>query len=233
MDIKILHLIEGAKRATGLAVIIDVFRAFSTACYMINNGAIKIIPVGDIQIAYQLKKRNPDFLLAGERGSRIQPGFNYGNSPSMIEYVNFENQTVIQTTSAGTQGIVNAFQAEEVITGSFVNANSIIDYIRLRKSEQVSLVCMGISGLEKGDEDYLCAKYIKDSLENRFTDFKQIKEKLKFSPCATNFFDTTQDWIPERDFDLCLSLNRFNFILKAQPFQDNLKCLRRIDLSES
>ena len=29
MNIKILQLIEGAKQATGLAVIIDVFRAFT------------------------------------------------------------------------------------------------------------------------------------------------------------------------------------------------------------
>ncbi|HCA54695.1 MAG TPA: 2-phosphosulfolactate phosphatase, partial [Ruminococcaceae bacterium] len=29
MDIKILHLLEGADQAKGLAVVIDVFRAFS------------------------------------------------------------------------------------------------------------------------------------------------------------------------------------------------------------
>ncbi len=49
MEIKILHLINGAKQAKGLAVIIDVFRAFSTACYVFGNGAKKIIPIGDIE----------------------------------------------------------------------------------------------------------------------------------------------------------------------------------------
>ena len=48
MNIKVLHLINGAILAEGLTVIIDVFRAFSTACYAINNGAGEIIPVGDI-----------------------------------------------------------------------------------------------------------------------------------------------------------------------------------------
>ena len=47
MQIEILHLIEGAKQAHGLVVIIDVFRAFSTACYAVRNGAAEIIPVGD------------------------------------------------------------------------------------------------------------------------------------------------------------------------------------------
>ena len=34
IKIKILHLIDGAKQAEGLTVIIDVFRAFSLECYL-------------------------------------------------------------------------------------------------------------------------------------------------------------------------------------------------------
>ena len=34
MQIDILQLTEGAKRAKGTTVVIDVFRAFSTACYL-------------------------------------------------------------------------------------------------------------------------------------------------------------------------------------------------------
>ena len=51
MNVKILHMIEGAKEATGIAVIIDVFRAFTVEAYLMNNGAEKLIPVGDAQIA--------------------------------------------------------------------------------------------------------------------------------------------------------------------------------------
>ncbi len=51
MNIKILQLIEGAKQATGTAVIIDVFRAFTVEAYLVNNGVQKLIPVGDKQIA--------------------------------------------------------------------------------------------------------------------------------------------------------------------------------------
>ena len=39
MNIEILHLIEGAKQADGLVVIIDVFRAFSMECYLYAFGA--------------------------------------------------------------------------------------------------------------------------------------------------------------------------------------------------
>ena len=54
-----LHLVDGARQATGLTVIIDVFRAFSTACYTVFQGASRIIPVGDLDLAYELKKKNP------------------------------------------------------------------------------------------------------------------------------------------------------------------------------
>ena len=46
MDIKILHLLEGADQAEGLAVVIDVFRAFSLECYLFSRGVQKIYAVG-------------------------------------------------------------------------------------------------------------------------------------------------------------------------------------------
>ena len=49
--INILHLIEGAKQAEGLTVIIDVFRAFSLECYLYDMGVKEIRPVGTIEEA--------------------------------------------------------------------------------------------------------------------------------------------------------------------------------------
>ena len=52
MNINILQLIEGAKKAKGLTVVIDVFRAFSFEAYCLRLGAEKIIPVGVVEEAY-------------------------------------------------------------------------------------------------------------------------------------------------------------------------------------
>ena len=41
MEIRILHLLEGARAARGLTVIIDVFRAFSLECYLYDMGVRK------------------------------------------------------------------------------------------------------------------------------------------------------------------------------------------------
>ncbi|MBN2881385.1 2-phosphosulfolactate phosphatase [Candidatus Woesearchaeota archaeon] len=216
MNIKILNLIEGSKQATGLTVIIDVFRAFSVACYCFGNGANKIIPLGDINEAYKIKEEHEDYILIGERNGKKPEGFDYGNSPTQLENINLKDKTIIQTTSAGTQGIVNVKNATEIITGSFVNIDAIINYIKKVNPEEVSLVAMGAKGVLESDEDKLCAQYIKNALENKPNDFNKIKEHLRTYISAQKFFDETKAWAPRRDFDLCLNLNRFNFVIKYE-----------------
>lgn len=233
MKINILHMIDGAKKAEGLAVIIDVFRAFSLACYLSENGAQAIIPVGDIELAYRLASENPGYVLIGERKGRIQPGFHFGNSPSQILNADFTGKTVIHTTSAGTQGIVNALRADEIITGSLVNASAVADYIRMRNPEMVSLVCMGNEGVSHADEDTLCAEYIKSILEGKRLDIRQRVELLKTGGGSRFFNPENSKWAPENDFYLCTDINRFHFVLKAEKTTDGLIVLKRINIEDT
>jgi len=228
LNIKILHLIEGARQAKGLAVIIDVFRAFSTACYVVRNGAVEIIPVGDVDLAYQLKKQNPDYILMGERQGKMLPGFDYGNSPADIQAVDFSGKTVIQTTSAGTQGFANATDADELITGSFVNAEAIAAYIEKKSPAEVSLVCMGTWAVRPAEEDTLCAEYIANRLHNQKIDRQEIYNRLKASKSARKFFDPAVTWAPEEDFDLCLNIGFCDFVLKAEKSEGGLLVLKPV-----
>ena len=52
--VNIFHLIDGAKQAEGLTVIIDVFRAFSLENYLYDMGVELIRPVGTIEDAFRL-----------------------------------------------------------------------------------------------------------------------------------------------------------------------------------
>ena len=229
MKVEILQLLEGAQKAGGLTVIIDVFRAFSTACYAVGNGVQKIFPVGDIEIAYQLKRENPDFILVGERYERKPEGFDFGNSPSQLLNSDLKGKTMVHTTSSGTQGIANATGADEILTGSFVNAQAIINYIRKKNPEKVSLVCMGYSCLYPTDEDTLLAVYIKNELEGKPSDFQAMVEQIRKGDGARFFAPEKQEWAPAEDFDLCLSLNRFNFVLKVEQ-ENGLNYLSKIDV---
>ncbi len=227
MEIRILQLIEGAKQAEGTAVIIDVFRAFSTACYVMENGGEKIVPVGEINLAYELKRKHPEYILMGERDGKKQPGFDYGNSPTHIENVDFSGKTVVLTTSAGTQGIVNAVKANEILTGSFVNASSVAEYVRKQSPDIVSLVCMGNAGVTEADEDVYCARYIKSMLESEEYDFGAAVESLRRGSGRRLFDPANQAWSPQRDFDLCLARDQFDFVLKAMEEDNGLTALRK------
>ena len=216
MKIKILQLLEGAKEASGLTVIIDVFRAFSTACYAFDGGAKKIIPIGDIELAYQLKNENPNYVLIGERNEQKPIGFDFGNSPSQLLTASLAGKTIVHTTSSGTQGIANAKNADEIIAGSFVNAGAIVKYIQQKQPKTVSLVCMGYACEYPTDEDTLCAEWLKNELENKPNHFTQMVETIRTGSGARFFDPEKQSWSPQTDFELCLDLNRFNFVLKVE-----------------
>lgn len=215
MRVERLSLISGSKKARGLAIIIDVFRAFTTAAYVLANGAERIIPVGGLEEAFKLKRANPHWILMGERRGRRVEGFDYGNSPFEISRVDFTGKTVIQTTEAGTQGIVNARNADEIILGSFVVAGAVVSHINAAEPEVVTLVAMGSRGVEPSPEDELCAAYIEEALLGRTPNFEEMKRRIRESPSGAKFFDPEQPQYKPEDFQMALELDRFNFIMRT------------------
>ena len=217
MDIRRLSLVEGAAQARGLAVVIDVFRAFTTAAYVIANGAERIIPVGTVEEAFEMKRANQEVVLMGERGGKQVQGFDYGNSPHEVRDVDFTGITVVQTTSAGTRGLMLAGNAEEILPSSFVMADAIVEYIRKRNPEVVSLVAMGWGGAEKSPEDELLAEYIEMRLNGEEPNFEAMREEIRRHPQGAKFFDKTQELFVEGDFHAAMDINRFNFCLRLVP----------------
>ncbi len=232
MDIKILQLIEGAKQATGLTVIIDVFRAFSVEACLVDLGAKRIYPIGDKQIAYDQKQKDNSLVLIGERKGVILPGFDFGNSPSQIisSGFDFKGKTVLHTTSAGTQGIANAKNATEILTGSLVNAKAIARYIKKKNPSEVSLVCMGLEAKAPIEEDTLCANYIKALLEEKDFDIESETEKLKYSSGAKFFDKDLQNVFPQDDFYFCTKANSFDFVLKLTKDENGLDYVEKINI---
>ena len=223
MNIEIFHLIEGAKQADGLAVIIDVFRAFSMECWLYSLGAKEIRPVGSVEETFAWKQKDPDCILVGERHGRRIDGCDLGNSPSSIDPDLIRGKRIIHTTSAGTQGIVNAVHAVEIITGSFVNAKAIADYIRKKSPDKVSLVCMGKEGLAQAEEDELCAVYLKALLIGE--EMPDIDNRLKTlrTGGGKHFFDPSlREVFPEKDFWMCIDRDRFDFVLQVRRDRDGL-----------
>lgn len=220
--------VAGADAAEGIAVIIDVFRAFSTACYCLHGQAARLLPVGTVEEALALRRRLPDAVLIGERGGRKIEGFDFGNSPTEVQTADLKGKDVLQTTHAGTQGLVKAAKADEVLTGAFVNATATARYILSRSPEIVTLVRMGWQAETPSDEDSLCADYLQCLLTGAAFDEQAVWPLLRASPCSARFFDPAKPWSPSTDFDLCLKLNRFDFALAARTGLDGLLSLCKI-----
>jgi len=214
VKIRRYSLLEGAKKAVGVAIVIDVFRAFTTAAYVMANGADRIYPVKTVEEAFELKRIHGDWILMGERNGEKVPGFDYGNSPYDVKDIDFTGSTVIQTTSAGTRGLYNAYGADEILPGSFVMADAIVDYIKQINPSIVSLVAMGWNGLKKAPEDELLAEYIEKKLNGVTPDFNEMKAKIRAHPEGAKFFDKTKPHFKEGDFYCAMDLNRFDFCLR-------------------
>ena len=209
MNIQILPLLKGSKEATGLTVIIDVFRAFSLEVYLHEKGVKAIFPVQKIEEAFALKKIYPEAILIGERNGIQINGFDYGNSPSEIIDQDLRDKIIIHTTSAGVQGIMNATKADEMVTGALVNAKATISYIQRKKCDIVSIVPMGWNGKRMSEEDNLCAQYMMSLLKGeKFPNLEAKIESLKQSE-GKKFFDPTQPQFPKEDFELCTQVDCF------------------------
>ena len=94
----------------------------------------------------------------GEAHGRAPDGFDFGNSPFEVSTVDFQGKTIIQRTSAGTQGIVEAAtKAERLYAASLVTAEATVRALLSRSPDQFSLVAVGGNGLKRTDEDELWA----------------------------------------------------------------------------
>jgi len=164
MDIVIGSLLDGARQATGAVAIIDVFRAFTTAAVAFGNGASRIVMVGSVEEALALRESGVADGCMGEVGGRAPPGFDFGNSPFQISDVDFVGRAIAQRTSAGTQGIVAACQAECLYAASLVTARATARALLASGVERVTLVAMGNNAKVRTDEDELCALHLRNLL---------------------------------------------------------------------
>ncbi|MCB1624900.1 MAG: 2-phosphosulfolactate phosphatase [Pseudomonadales bacterium] len=218
MQIEVVDFVAGAKKARGVAIVIDVFRACTVAATAIARGAAAVVPVAAVETARTLRDRHPDWLLVGERYARKLTGFDAGNSPTELAALDLTDRTIIHTTHAGTQGLTAAaFNAVAVFTGAFVNVSATVRAVRARTPALVTIVRMGREATERSAEDDLCAEWLVHMLEHdnaRVPSSAEIATDLRTCPAAQKFFDSAADWAPEADFTACTTVVAYDFALR-------------------
>ena len=233
MNIKIGRLRTGAETARGIAVIIDVFRAFTCAPLLFSLGIEKSILVSNPEEALALKAADENLMLIGEiEGIPIQ-GFDFGNSPGQLLRAKpslFVDKTIVQRTSSGVQGVIAALSAaEEVLLGSFNLARATASYISAKKPEYVSLVAMGWSLREKAPEDEYCARYLAHLLGTGQYDHVAALREIIFHKSTRKFLKGDLGHLPAEDPIICLQRNVYDFVLRAE-WENGLAVVRKICL---
>ena len=232
---KITHrsLLPGAKNAHGLAVIIDVFRAFSCAPLLFSLGIKKSILVASPTDGLRLKKTDSNLILVGEVGGAPIEGFDFGNSPSQILNATssfFKEKTVVQRTSSGVQGAIAALVvADEVLLGSYGLANATARYIESKQPEEVSLVAMGWDLKELAPEDEYCARYMAHLLREGEYNHIQALREIVFHESTQKFLRGDVAYFPAEDPILCLQRDIYNFVLRVGREKD-LVVVEKIDM---
>ena len=217
MEISIHSLLEGATRATGSVAVIDVFRAFTTAAVALANGASKIVMVRTVKEALELRQAGIGEICMGEVQGRAPDGFDFGNSPFEVSTVDFRGKTIIQRTSAGTQGIVEvATKAERLYAASLVTAEATVHALLSNSPDQISLVAMGDNGIKRTDEDELCAIHLRNRLEGRPGDADAIRRLILAGGEVGRFYDPAHPYLHPEDVDIALDIDRYDFAVRVE-----------------
>ena len=211
--------LESCHEATGVVIVIDVLRAFSTAAYAFSRSAKEIMLVSTVEEALALKSQIPNSKAMGEVGGLPPDGFDFGNSPTQIREQDFTGLTLIQRTSAGTQGAVRSTKANILIAASFVVASSTINYVSKFEPREVTFV---ITGIHNNDEDMACAEYLEGLMKGQRPDIKPFVQRVFESRDALQHLDPTQTGFPLSDLDYCTQVDRFDFVMPITREDGNL-----------
>lgn len=205
--------------SNSIVVVIDIFRATSSICYGIDNGADSIIPVATVEACESY--RESDFLLAAERNGEVVSGFDFGNSPFSYTKEKVHGKTIVLTTTNGTHAINMSRGASKIVIGSFLNLEALCNWLKTQ-SNDVLLLCSGWKD-KVNLEDTLFAggvvyhlrpeDYILDDASIASEDLYNLaKDDLGLYLQKTSHSERLKKLGIEEDIAFCLNLNIANSI---------------------
>ena len=215
--------LEACHTATGIVLVIDVLRAFSTAAYAFSRGAKEICLVSGVEEALELKEKTPNSKVMGEVGGLPPEGFDFGNSPTRILEQDLTGITLIQRTGAGTQGAVRSKNADVMLAVSFVVAKATMEYVLRLKPEEITFV---ITGGADNAEDLACAEFMQKQFLGQAVDTSNYIHRVISSRDAFQHMDDHPQF-PRSDLDYCTRINAFDFAMPITR-KENLLILQAV-----
>jgi len=135
---KLFSLFEKKDR---LIVVADIFRATSSICAALGNGAKEIAAVSEKQECLEYKKKG--FIIAGEREGKILDYADMGNSPDGFLTPEIKGKSIVLNTTNGTRTIRIAGKYNNPLAiGAFINLKALTDHI-INENKHILIFCSG------------------------------------------------------------------------------------------
>lgn len=231
MEVVIESLIEGARRANGTVVVIDVLRAFTSAVVAFEGRADRIIMVAEVEEALALRDSGAAELCVGEVAGRKPDGFDFGNSPHEMAGADLAGKVIAQSTRAGTTGVALAAAAgaDRIFAASLVNAKATAAVVMGLRPEHVTLAAMGAWGTIRTDEDEQCALYLKNLMAGRLPDPAAVRVLVLAGEESQKYHDPAQSQYHPNDLEMALRIDSADFAIEIER-QDGLLVARPVRL---
>lgn len=202
-------------------IIIDVFRAFTTACHILAQKPAHYFLMNTSASASKLLKNYPSAILIGKSEPNTALHYHIPNSPTRVNQINLKDKTVLHRTEAGAKGVLHALQCQYdlVLVAGLVNADATVNYLKHIRANKITLAPMGHEAVTPSLEDDLCADHIEALLNNTEINIENYIPEIRAG--AGQYFFTEDQWqYPSQDFTQCLSTQQFNFAIRADAIED-------------
>jgi 2-phosphosulfolactate phosphatase len=212
--------LEGVR---GAVVTVDVIRAFTTAAYAFAAGAREIFLVSTVEEALDFKARNAGVWAMGEDRGRRLPGFDLSNSPVEASRAALTGRTLVQRTSAGTQGVLAARHATRQWCASLVCASATARAVQQSGLGAPTYVITGrifeVDGTlaHDGEEDEAAARYIEAIRCGSAPNRSQAIEQILNSNAARRTLALGAEHVDPEDVAYAVRLDAFSFAMEVSP----------------
>jgi 2-phosphosulfolactate phosphatase len=214
--------LDGARRARGMVVVIDVLRAFTVSAYALAGGARECLLVTTTAEARALHEKIPGSLICAEEEALPVPGIPISNSPTQISSADLKGRVLVQRSSAGTTVMSAVESAAELYAASLVVARATATACLSRQPEAVTLLASA-----DHPEDHACATYIEGLLRGEEPDVDTLLQPLRESARFARAKSGSWPGFPPTDLELALMVDRFDFAMPAERHGPYLRLTSR------
>ncbi|OFY16551.1 MAG: hypothetical protein A2X11_12635 [Bacteroidetes bacterium GWE2_42_24] len=123
-----------------IVVVVDILRATTSICTAFDYGVKAIFPVAGLHEAKAMKRKG--YKVAAEREGVILDFADYGNSAFNFMNENIKGETIVYSTTNGTQTIGLAAQKGVVVIGAFSNITALTEALKCWQGN-VMILCSG------------------------------------------------------------------------------------------